>query len=150
MSGGSSNGALAQEDFNDQAATEGVRSEGSVRLDPRYRTGGDVGAGPATTTRPWIGPEHTRTFVEQGGRPAFEDATSDVAGIELGNEPDLTYRSEVSPYLARFREYVDANATSGFPIIAPATSEPIAPWRSIAAREVPTRFFWDWPEVLDA
>jgi len=104
----------------------------------------------ASENRPWIGPEHTRAFIEHGVRPAFEGADADdIAGIELGNEPDLSYGSVLAPYLERFREYVAADATDGLPIIAPATSEPIAAWERIAAREVPTRFFWDWPEILD-
>jgi len=104
----------------------------------------------ASTNRPWIGPERTRTFIEQGVRPAFAGSDpDDIAGIELGNEPDLSYGSHLPPYLDRFREYVAADATEGLPIIVPATSEPIAAWQRIAAREVSTRFFWDWPEILD-
>ncbi len=114
-----------------------------------WRTVLGTAMAPRTAARPWVGPDHTRLFVDQGVAPAFAGAEDDVAGIELGNEPDLTYRSEVAPYLADFRSYVDANAVGPFPIGAPATSEPIAPWQSIADRSVATRFFWDWPEVLD-
>lgn len=104
---------------------------------------------PATASRPWIGPEHTKSFVTQGVQPAFAGAEDYVAGIELGNEPDLTYRSVVAPYLARFQEYADADVTGPFMPVTPATSEPIFPWQVIAERSKPTRFFWDWPEVLD-
>ncbi|MBQ0895721.1 hypothetical protein KBX37_21920 [Micromonospora sp. U56] len=105
---------------------------------------------PATTTRPWIGPVHAKSFTTQGVQPAFAGAEDYVAGIELGNEPDLTYRSDVAPYLARFREYADADVTGPFMPITPATSEPISPWQAIADRSVPTRFFWNWGEVLDS
>ncbi|MGH3388251.1 MAG: hypothetical protein ACRDOO_05170 [Actinomadura sp.] len=104
---------------------------------------------PATTARPWIGPEHTTAFVTKGVQPAFAGAEKYVAGVELGNEPDLTYRSEVPPYLARFQEYADADVTGPFMPITPATSEPISPWQAIADQSVPTRFFWNWKEVLD-
>jgi hypothetical protein len=40
--------------------------------------------------------------------------------------------------------------TQPFPVVAPSTSETIAPWPAIEARTVPTRFFWDWPAILDA
>ena len=102
-----------------------------------------------TAARPWIGPEHAKSFVSQGVQPAFAGAEDYVAGVELGNEPDLSYRSEVAPYLARFHEYNDADVTGPFMPITPATSEPIFPWQKIAARNDPTRFFWDWPEILD-
>jgi hypothetical protein len=103
---------------------------------------------PATTSRPWIGPEHTKAFITKGVQPAFAGAEKYVAGVELGNEVDLTYHSEVPPYLARFQEYADV--TGPFMPITPATSEPISPWQAIADRSVPTRFFWNWNEVLDA
>ena len=39
--------------------------------------------------------------------------------------------------------------TGSLPIAAPSTSETIAPWQAIQARSVQTRFFWDWPAILD-
>jgi hypothetical protein len=127
------------------------------------RTNAGDGAGPEWATvlgtalarpsekYPWVGPEHATAFVTQGVQPAFAGADDYVAGIELGNEPDLTYRYEVAPYLERFREYIAADVTGPYMPIAPATSEPIRPWQDIAGHTVEEdRFFWDWPEVLDA
>ena len=116
---------------------------------PRWGTVLGTALARTTTTRPWIGPEHTKSFVTQGVQPAFEGAETYVAGVTLGNEPDLSYRSQVAPYLARFHEYDDADVTGPYMPITPGTSEPIFPWQKIAARNDPTRFFWDWPEILD-
>jgi hypothetical protein len=73
-----------------------------------------------------------------------------VVSIGLGNEPDLTYDYDLARYLADFAAYHEAGVTRPFAIDAPSTSEPIAPWQSIADRSVPTRWFWDWPAILDA
>jgi hypothetical protein len=92
-------------------------------------------------------PDHDRTLVTAGVAPTFAgDARQAVAGIELGNEPDLSYASDATRYLSDFAAY--AGVTRPFSVIAPSTSEPIAPWESIAAGSVPTRFFWDWPAIL--
>ena len=101
--------------------------------------------------RPFVSPEHARAFATQGVAPAFADgAQRYVAGIGLGNEPDITYRYDVARYLADFAVYRDAEVTEPFALIAPSTSEPIAPWQAIEARTVPTRLFWEWPAILDA
>jgi hypothetical protein len=133
-----------------RATLDLVNGGGDDRGTPRWSVVLGTALAPATAARPWIGPEHATSFVTQGVVPAFAGAEDYVAGIELGNEPDLTYRSEVAPYLARFREYADAGVTGPFMPITPATSEPIAPWQAIVDESVATRFFWDWPEVLDA
>ena len=73
-----------------------------------------------------------------------------VAGIGLGNEPDISYGYDLPRYLADLAAYRDAGVTRPYAIVAPSTSETIAPWQSIAARTSPTRFFWDWPAILDA
>jgi hypothetical protein len=106
---------------------------------------------PPREARPFpLGPEHAGAFATEGVRRTFpEDARRYVAGIELGNEPDLSYDFDVPSYLADFAAHARAVRPSGFGIIGPNTSEPIAPWTSIDAREVPTRFFWDWPRILE-
>ena len=106
---------------------------------------------PRTDARPWVGPDHARAFTTHGVVPAFSGgAARDVAGIELGNEPDLSYRSDAGAYLKDFDSFSNARVTDPFTIVAPNTSETIAPWSSIDARTVPTRFFWNWPPILDA
>ena len=105
---------------------------------------------PLEPERPWAGPEHARRFVTDGVVPAFaKGAERTVAGIGLGNEPDISYRYDLARYLQDLVAYRDAAVTRPFPIVAPSTSEPIAPWQAIDARTVATRFFWDWPAILD-
>jgi hypothetical protein len=105
---------------------------------------------PPDAERPWAGPEHARRFVTDGVLPVFgRGAERTVAGIGLGNEPDISYRYDLARYLQDLTAYRDAAVTDPFPIVAPSTSETIAPWQAIDAREVPTRFFWDWPAILD-
>lgn len=103
---------------------------------------------PPNASRPWVGPDHARTFATHGVAPAFDGAERTVAGIELGNEPDLSYRSNAARYLSDLTIF--SPVTRPFAFIAPNTSETIAPWQSIEARTVPTRFFWDWHSILDA
>jgi hypothetical protein len=103
---------------------------------------------PPSASRPFVSPEHARTFVEKGVGPAFSGpAARDVAGIELGNEPDLSYGSGLDRYLGDLATY--SGAVERFPVIAPSTSEDILPWTDIDQRTVPTRYFWDWPAILD-
>lgn len=105
---------------------------------------------PATSTYPFRTPEHTRAFVEHGVEPAFDGARREVAGIELGNEPDLSYKYDVGRYLSDFDRWRAAGGTAPYPTIVPASSNAIAPWTAIRDRTVQTRFFWDWPQILDA
>ncbi len=104
---------------------------------------------PPTASRPFVSPEHAHAFVTQGVNPVFGDAPQLVAGIELGNEPDLSYGSNLERYLSDLTIYSDPAVTGPWPIIAPNTSEDILPWQSIDGRTVPTRYFWDWPRILD-
>ena len=105
---------------------------------------------PPGPDRPWAGPEHARRFVTDGVAPAFaKGAERTVAGIGLGNEPDISHRYDLASYLQSLAAYRDAEVTQPFAIVAPSTSEPIAPWQEIEARTVATRFFWDWPAILD-
>lgn len=104
---------------------------------------------PVSSKFPFRSPEHTRAFVEQGVEPAFSGARDEVAGIELGNEPDLGYHYDVDRYLGDFARWRDAGGTSPYTTIVPATSNAISPWQSIADESVETRFFHDWPQILD-
>jgi len=105
---------------------------------------------PVSDRRPFVSPEHARRFVTDGVAPAFPgDAARAVAGIELGNEPDLSYgTSRYAAYLQDLGTYSAPAVTGPFPVIAPNTSEDILPWESLAAG--PTRYFWNWPQILDA
>jgi hypothetical protein len=103
---------------------------------------------PRTEARPWAAPAHARGFVARGVRPAFAGAEHRVAGIELGNEPDLTYRTDVARYVRDLRRYVRRSAP--FPAVAGSTSEPIAPWRTLGARGDDLRYFWRWDRILGA
>jgi hypothetical protein len=103
---------------------------------------------PRTEERPWAAPSHARAFVARGVRPAFAGAEDRVAGIELGNEPDLTYRADVARYVGDLRRYV--RRTAPFPAVAASTSEPIAPWRTLGAGGDDLRYFWRWGRILAA
>jgi hypothetical protein len=103
---------------------------------------------PPEVERPWVGPEHARRFVE-GVKQAFTGRSRrSVVSIGLGNEPDISYGYDLARYLTDLQLYT--GTARPFAIDVPSTSEPIAPWQSIFARSVPTRFFWDWPAILDA
>lgn len=104
---------------------------------------------PVSTKYPFRSPEHSRAFVEQGVEPAFAGASGEVAGIELGNEPDLGYHYDVDRYLGDFTRWRDAGGTTPYTTIVPATSNAISPWQAIADQSVQTRFFHDWPQILD-
>ncbi|HEX6443987.1 MAG TPA: hypothetical protein VF053_02785 [Streptosporangiales bacterium] len=104
---------------------------------------------PPSASRPFVSPDHARAFVRQGVAPAFAGATRDVAGIELGNEPDLSYKSDLDRYLGDLGTYSADDVTGPFPVIAPNTSEDILPWQSMADQSAPSRYFWDWPRILD-
>ncbi|MFJ7628435.1 hypothetical protein ACIQZN_18275 [Streptomyces sp. NPDC097595] len=105
---------------------------------------------PPGETRPFVSPDHTRAFLNQGVAPVFAGkAARFVAGIELGNEPDLSYGSHLDRYLADLTTYTDPSVTGRFPLVAPNTSEDILPWTDVAQQTVPTRYFWNWPQILD-
>lgn len=103
---------------------------------------------PRTAERPWASPGHARRFIDQGVRRAFAGAENRVAGIEFGNEPDLTYRDDVSRYVRDVRRYV--LHSTPFPAIVGSTSEPIAPWRTLDAGGSDLRYFWRWDRILNA
>jgi hypothetical protein len=104
---------------------------------------------PRTAELPWVGRRHLRSFLRHGVAAAFAgDARRDVAGIELGNEVDVSYPGKPGSYLRDFAAY--SRETAPFGIVGPSTSAVIAPWARIEARKVPTRFFWQWRSILDA
>jgi hypothetical protein len=104
---------------------------------------------PPDAERPWLTPEHVQAFAQQGVAPAFAGAEREVVGIGLGNEPDSSYDFDIARYLADLATYSGAGVTRPFRAVAPSTSEAVAPWPAIDARTIQTRFFWDWPAILD-
>ena len=132
-----------------RAALDAANAGDGRRPAPSWGTILGTALAPVEAQRPWVGPEHARRFVTEGVLPAFAGAQRTVAGIGLGNEPDISYGYDLAPYLADLAAYRDADVTGSLPIAAPSTSETIAPWQAIQARSVQTRFFWDWPAILD-
>jgi len=133
-----------------RATLEAANAGDRGRAVPSWGTILGTTLAPPEPERPWAGPEHARRFVTEGVLPVFADgAERTVAGIGLGNEPDISYRYDLQRYLADLAAYRDAAVTQPFPIVAPSTSEPVAPWQAIEARTVATRFFHDWPAILD-
>jgi hypothetical protein len=145
------NRIITPEDLGDIRATLDAANAGDARVAvPSWGTILGTAMAPPDADRPWVGPEHAEAFARQGVAPAFAGgAERDVAGIGLGNEPDISYGYDLAHYLADLTAYRDAGVTRPFPIAAPSTSEPVAPWQSIDARAIETRFFWDWPTILD-
>ena len=72
-----------------------------------------------------------------------------MAGIALGNEPDLTYSADLARYLSDFPAYAGASYVNQWPRVVPASSENIGTWQSFRDRTINTRWFWDWPVILD-
>jgi hypothetical protein len=146
------NRVITPEDLRAIRATLDAVNGGDGRREvPSWGTILGTALAPVEPERPWVGPEHARAFVQQGVVPAFAGggAERDVAGIGLGNEPDISYGYDLARYLADLVTYRDAGTTRPYAIVAPSTSETIAPWQAIEARTVQTRFFWDWPVILD-
>jgi hypothetical protein len=128
--------------------TNGDSAEGKARW------GTILGTGTAPQPlRPVATPDNARRFIAQGVEPSFSDAGGrrTLAGIELGNEPDLNYPLNPNGYLAAFVSYSQPDVTKDYPVIGPSTSEQIGPWQKIADGTAPggTRFFHHWPAILD-
>ena len=144
------NRVITPEDLRAVRSTLDIANGGVARLVPSWGAILGTALAPADEQRPWVGSEHARAFTTQGVAPAFaRGGERYVAGIGLGNEPDISYRYDLARYLADLTAYRDAGVTRPFAIAAPSTSETIAPWQSIEARAGQTRFFWDWPAILD-
>jgi hypothetical protein len=105
---------------------------------------------PTTTVYPWRGVGQTTAFVRDGVAAVFGDdrGRREVAGIALGNEPDLSYTNNVTNYLNDLALYANADPISSWPRVLPATSENIGSWQSIRDRTFNTRWFWEWPTIL--
>lgn len=146
---------ITPEDLGDIRATlDAANTHDSGQARPSWGVVLGTAMSPPSASRPFVSPDHARTFVRQGVEPAFAGAERDVAGIELGNEPDLSYGSSdpsrLDRYIGDLTTYSAPDVSGPFPIIAPNTSEDILPWADIDQRTVPTRYFWDWPKILDA
>ena len=102
---------------------------------------------PVTPAFPWRGAAHATAFARDGVAPVFGDEAGRrlLAGIALGNEPDLTYGADLARYLGEFPAYTAAEHVNAWPRLIPATSENIGTWQSIRDRTIGTRWFWDWP-----
>ncbi len=133
-----------------RSTLDAVNAGDGGRQVPSWGTILGTALAPVEPERPWVGPEHASAFTRQGVVPAFAGgAERYVAGIGIGNEPDISYGYDLAAYLADLARYRDAGVTRPYAVVAPSTSETIAPWQSIEARAVQTRFFWDWPAILD-
>jgi hypothetical protein len=76
---------------------------------------GNVAARPVAALR---SPDHAHLFVTQGVAPIFSGTAADVvAGVELGNEPDLSYGSNLARYLGDLATYSDPTPTGPWPIV---------------------------------
>ena len=106
---------------------------------------------PSTPAFPWRSVDHAVAFVRDGVAPVFGDDAGrrELAGIALGNEPDLTYSGNLARYLSEYPAYAGADYVNQWPRLVPATSENIGTWQSIRDRTINTRWFWDWPAILD-
>lgn len=99
------------------------------------------------TKKPYASTDNTHRFV-QGVSSAFAGDERTVAGIGLGNEPDLNY-PDFNAYLDDLKTYSSSDVTGDFPVVAPSTSEDILPWQDLADTDNPSRWFWNWPKILD-
>ena len=114
-----------------RATLDAVNSGDGGRAVPSWATILGTALAPVEPERPWVGPGHARAFVQQGVLPAFSGgAERYVAGIGLGNEPDISYGYDLARCLADLVAYRDASVTRPYAIVAPSTSETIAPWQS--------------------
>src|SRR4051794_17585291 len=61
---------------------------------------------PPTPQFPWRSVAETTAFVRDGAAPVFGDdqGRRELAGISLGNEPDLTYSGDLTRYLSDFAQ----------------------------------------------
>ncbi|MCX5316070.1 hypothetical protein [Streptomyces sp. NBC_00154] len=144
------NRVITPEDLAYVRATLDAAGDGNDHGKPRWGAVLGTAMSPPTDTKPWVSPEHARNFITQGVGPAFPgEAAKEVAGIELGNEPDLSYGSNLDRYLGDLATYADPAVTGPYPVIAPNTSEDILPWTTLADPTAATRYFHSWPQILD-
>lgn len=145
-----SNRVITPEDLAYIRGTLDEAGDADERGKPRWGAVLGTAMSPPGDTKPWVGPQHAKAFVTQGVEPAFPgQAAKQIAGIELGNEPDLSYGSNLDRYLGDLATYADPAVTGPFPVIAPNTSEDILPWTTLADPTAATRYFHDWPRILN-
>ena len=121
------------------------REDAELGHDPRYR----ARARSSRSARGSASSTPARSCSRASCRRSRAAPSATSPGIGLGNEPDIQYSYDLPRYLADLVAYRDAGVTRPYAIVAPSTSETIAPWQSIEARAIQTRFFWDWPAILD-
>jgi hypothetical protein len=107
----------------------------------------------------WMKPTGTtpagmKAFV-QGIATMFAGAENSVAGISLGNEPDqdgygTTFSANNYKWLTDFATYSDPAVSGPWPLVVPNTSTDIVSWQTLADQAHPSRWFWNWPQILDA
>jgi hypothetical protein len=121
---------------------------------PRWLTVLGTAMAPPTPMFPWRSADKVSAFARDGVTPVFGDDAGRraVAGISLGNEPDLTYSGDLARYLGEFPSYANADGVREWPRVMPATSENIGRWQDFLQPPAGfnTRWFWNWPEILDA
>jgi hypothetical protein len=104
---------------------------------------------PRSAARPWVGRGNARAFVRHGVLPAFSGhARRFVAGVELGNEPDVSYRWNARRYLRDLASFSAPDVVGPFAVVGPNTTEPIAPWAAARRRRAAARSFWARPRTL--
>jgi hypothetical protein len=108
----------------------------TLDLAPGWVTVLGTAMAPATPAFPWRGVDKATAFARDGLTPIFGDDAGrrQVAGISLGNEPDLTYGNDLARYLGEFPAYANADGISDWPR-PPTTS---TRWRGPARRTRPT------------
>ena len=146
--GANTNRVITPEDLAAVRATLGAAdATDDVSRAPSWGVILGTAMAPRTPARRWVGPENARAFIRQGVGPAFRGvAKRYLAGIELGNEPDVSYGSDADRYLKDFTSYAGPRVKGRLAVVGPNTSETIAPWNDEARR---TRSFWDRPRVID-
>jgi hypothetical protein len=132
-----------------RATLDAANAHGPRSRAPRWGVVLGTAMAPVSASRPFVSPAHAHAFVTRGVDAVFGGRHArEVAGIELGNEPDLSYgTSRLDQYRSDLATYSSPDVTGPWPVIAPNTSEDILPWTTVAAG--PTRYFWDWPQILD-
>jgi hypothetical protein len=146
------NRVITPEDLASIRATLDLTNGDSAGGKPDWGTILGTGTAPQPL-RPVATVDNARRFTAQGVDPSFSDAAGRraLAGIELGNEPDLNYPLNPNGYLSAFVTYSRPDVTKDYPVIGPNTSEQIGPWQKIADGTAPggVRFFHHWPAILD-
>jgi hypothetical protein len=84
----------------------------------------------------------------QGIGTVFAGAEYMVAGIGVGNEPDMGNR-DFNKYLDSLKAFSDPAVSGKWPLVLPNTSNDIVSWTTLADKTTPARWFWNWPQIMD-